>query len=54
MTNGQTYTVPANVGGVDFTVERLVPGQPTTVHLSIVDGCGEWPTFVGGGAGAGF
>jgi hypothetical protein len=54
MTSGQEYTVPANVESVDFTVERIVPGQPTTVHLSIVDGCGEWRTFVGGGAGAGF
>jgi hypothetical protein len=52
--SGHVYMVPANTVAVDFTVERLTPGQPTTVHLTIVDGCGEWPTFVGGGTGAGF
>jgi hypothetical protein len=54
MTHGQTYTAPANTHAVDFTVERVTPGQPTTVHLTVVDGCGEWKTFVGGGTGAGF
>jgi hypothetical protein len=54
LTSGQTYAVPANTVGVDFTVERETPGQPTTVPLTVVDGCGSWPTFVGGGAAAGF
>ena len=54
VTSGQTYTVPAGVTGVDFTVKRVAAGQPTTVPLTVVDGCGEWHTFVGGGAGAGF
>jgi hypothetical protein len=54
MANGQTYTVPAGATSVDFTVERVTPGQPTTVHVTAVDGCGEWRTFVGGGAQAGF
>jgi hypothetical protein len=26
--------------------------QGTTVPLTAVDSCGEWPTFVGGGAAA--
>jgi hypothetical protein len=35
-------------------VERVTPGLSTTVPLSVIDSCGEWPTFVGGGADAGF
>jgi hypothetical protein len=54
VTSGQVFTVPAGSSAVDFTVERVTPGQPTTVPLTLVDGCGEWPTFVGGGTGAGF
>jgi Ca2+-binding RTX toxin-like protein len=42
------------VTAVELTVERVTPGQGTTVPLTIVDGCGEWKTFVGGGANAGF
>jgi hypothetical protein len=52
--SGQTYTAPANLTAVDFTVERVTPGQPTTVPFTVVDGCGEWKTFVGGGTAAGF
>jgi hypothetical protein len=37
------------VAGTTLTVERLTPGQATTVPLTMVDACGEWPTFVGGG-----
>jgi YVTN family beta-propeller protein len=52
--SGQAFTVPENRSTVDFTVERATPGQATTVPLTVVDGCGEWPTFVGGGTSAGF
>jgi hypothetical protein len=52
--SGQIYVVPANVVALDFTVERVTPGQATTVPFTLVDGCGEWQTFVGGGAVAGF
>jgi VCBS repeat-containing protein len=52
--SGQTYAVPAATISVDFTVERVTPGQATTVPFSVLDGCGEWKTFVGGGTGAGF
>ena len=34
-----------------FAVRRNGPGD-VTVPLTIVDECGEWPTFVGAGAGA--
>ena len=52
--SGQTVTLPPNSPAMDFTVRRVTPGQSTTVPFTIVDGCGEWPTFVGGGTGAGF
>jgi hypothetical protein len=52
--SGQTVTLPPGTLGVDFTVERATPGQATTVPLVVVDGCGDWPTFVGGGTAAGF
>jgi hypothetical protein len=52
--SGQTVTLPANTVATDFTVERVTQGQATTVPLTVVDGCGEWKTLVGGGAGAGF
>jgi hypothetical protein len=53
-TSSQTYIVPANTIGVDFTVARVTPGLATTVEITVVDGCGSWHTFVGGGAAAGF
>jgi hypothetical protein len=46
--------MPVQTVGADFTVERATPGQPTTIPFTVLDGCGEWPTFVGGGANAGF
>src|SRR5262249_41749099 len=49
VTSGQTFIVTANTVAVDFTVERVTPGQPTMVPFVVVDGCGQWPTFVGGG-----
>jgi sugar lactone lactonase YvrE len=54
VTSGQTITLPANSVAADFSVARVTPGQPTTVHLTVVDSCGAWPTFVGGGPAAGF
>ena len=54
ITSGQTVTLPASTTSVTLTVRRATAGQVTTVPLTAVDGCGEWPTFVGGGVGAGF
>jgi VCBS repeat-containing protein len=54
MSTGQIVTIPSGTTALDFTVERLTPGQATTVPFTVVDGCGEWPSFVGGGANAGF
>jgi hypothetical protein len=35
-----------------FTVRRVTAGAATTVPFTVVDGCGDWPTFVGGGPSA--
>lgn len=35
---------------VTFSVRRAQVGQQTFVPFVVVDDCGEWPTFVGGGA----
>lgn len=32
-----------------FTIHRAVQGLAVTVPLVVTDGCGEWPTLVGGG-----
>jgi hypothetical protein len=45
-------TMPANTGQVSFTLRRAAPDQATTLQLIVEDGCGQWPTFVGGGPGA--
>src|SRR5262249_36337187 len=50
--SGQTITLPANSTSLDFTVERVTPGQAVTVAYTVLDSCGSWPSFVGGGAGA--
>jgi hypothetical protein len=49
---GFTVSLPPGTAQTTFTVRRLVVGAATTVNLVVVDGCGEWPTVVGGGAGA--
>lgn len=54
ITSGQTVSLPANTFAADFVVRRVTPGQSTTVPFTVVDACGDWNTFVGGGAGAGF
>jgi hypothetical protein len=47
-----TLPLPPGTTQTTFYVERLTPGQASTVSLIITDGCGPWPTFVGGGPGA--
>jgi hypothetical protein len=46
------YALPSPAAQVSFTVVRQTAGQASTVSLEAVDGCGAWPTFVGGGPGA--
>jgi hypothetical protein len=54
VSSGQSVTLPAGTTSASLVVRRAVAGQPATVHFTIVDGCGEWKTFVGGGTAAGF
>jgi hypothetical protein len=44
--------LPLGETGVNLTVTRVAPGQATTIPLTVVDECGAWPTFVGGGPSA--
>lgn len=53
-TGTKTY-VPRTVGATAaFQVQREVGGSPTTLPFIVMDGCGPWQSFVGGGTGAGF
>ena len=51
---GLTVPLNPNVASYTFWVRREVAGQPATLPLIVTDACGDWPTFVGGGASAGF
>jgi hypothetical protein len=44
--------LPSQPQTITLTVHRGTPGQAATVELVVTDGCGEWPTFVGGGPNA--
>jgi subtilisin family serine protease len=44
-------SMPAGTADYSFTIRRTGAG-PVTVPLTVTDGCGEWKTFVGGGANA--
>jgi hypothetical protein len=48
-----TYTMPAGQAptSFQFALWNQTRGQASTVRLTIVDSCGEWSTFVGGGVG---
>jgi len=47
-----TVTLPTGTQRYTFTLRRAATNQATTLHLTAVDTCGLWRTFVGGGAGA--
>jgi hypothetical protein len=51
-TGNLTVTLPPNTQHTTFTVRQAAAGQAATVPLTVVDACGAWPTFVGGGAAA--
>jgi hypothetical protein len=46
-----TYTPTSATSQTSFTVRRA-GGGAATVPIVVVDDCGEWPTFVGGGNSA--
>src|SRR5581483_11606439 len=47
-----TIALPPGTPHTTFTVRQMAPGQAVTVPLIVADGCGDWPTFVGGGPSA--
>jgi len=49
---GQRTAPPAGAQTITFLVGRVAPGQAATVHFTVTDSCGTWPSFVGGGPGA--
>jgi thermitase len=51
-TGGFTISLPNAPSSYSFTIVRQTPGTTVTVPLTVVDSCGEWHTFVGGGPNA--
>ena len=51
-TTPTTVNLPTQPPSIGLTVHRLNAGQATTVELTVTDGCGSWPTFIGGGGTA--
>jgi hypothetical protein len=47
-----TVLLPARPASVALMVRRVQGGAPSTVEFVVLDGCGEWPTLIGGGVGA--
>ena len=41
--------LPTHPAAMGLTVHRVNTGQGATVQLTVTDGCGDWPTFIGGG-----
>jgi YVTN family beta-propeller protein len=47
-----TVTLPPGTTSTTLYLGRLTPGQASSASLVVTDGCGAWPTFVGGGPSA--
>lgn len=46
-----TVALPAGTTSQQFTFRPANPSRPTMLPFDVVDGCGTWTTFVGGGTG---
>jgi hypothetical protein len=44
--------LPGQPSSVAVTVQKLRAGEAATVAVVVTDGCGDWPTFFGGGKDA--
>jgi hypothetical protein len=52
-TTGFTYTPPPGTTSVTLTIQRVVQSGGAMVKpIRFRDGCGDWPTFLGGGVDA--
>jgi hypothetical protein len=49
--SGFSYAVPAGATQTAFTVRATDTNQVVQIPFTVRDGCGDWPTFVGTGAG---
>jgi hypothetical protein len=52
VSQGQRTEFPSNTTSVVLLVSRVTPAQASTVNMTVTDGCGDWPTFAGGGPSA--
>lgn len=52
-TGAFSVSLPSNTTSTSFYVRRATAGA-TTAQLTVVDRCGAWSTFVGGGPASGF
>jgi hypothetical protein len=50
--SGYSYAVPAGASQTAFAVRATDPSQVVQIPFTVRDGCGDWRTFVGTGAGA--
>jgi hypothetical protein len=52
-TAGFSYTPPPGTTSISLAIRRVVDsGSATVAPIHFFDGCGDWPTFVGGGPDA--
>jgi hypothetical protein len=49
VTTAVTVNLPNRPPSIGLTVHRIASGQAATVELTVTDGCGNWPTLIGGG-----
>ncbi|MFN0074081.1 MAG: DUF1501 domain-containing protein [Chloroflexota bacterium] len=47
---GASVTFPPGTLGVSFFINRSLVGSAATAQFTVVDACGSWPTFAGGGS----
>jgi acid phosphatase len=47
-----TYTLAPPVPAIALYLRRVAPGAASTAALVVRDGCGDWPTLIGGGPSA--
>ena len=46
---GAPIQLAGTPASIQLTLHRVHDGQASTVALVVTDGCGDWPTFFGGG-----
>jgi len=49
---GQTVSLTGAPQSLQLRLRRVTVGQTSMARFVVTDVCGDWPTFVGGGADA--